>query len=373
MDGIEHNYTTEDVRFMKRALALSLKGMGFVNPNPLVGAVIVKNGVIIGEGFHEKFGEPHAEINAIRNATESVENATIYVTLEPCSHFGKTPPCSLAIIENKFKKVIIAMTDPNPLVAGRGMKMMQEKGIEVVSGVLEDEAKKVNEVFIKYITCKRPFVAMKTAMSLDGKIAAHTGDSKWISNEFSRAKVHKLRNQYAGIMVGVNTVIADDPSLTCRIADEQSRNPVRIIVDSSLRTPIDSQILDVTDARTVIAIASKVDQEKLDLFREKGVEILEVKENCARIDLDDLMMKLGELNIDGILLEGGGTLNFSALQNGIVDKVYSFVAPKFIGGANAKTPVEGDGIEKVADAFELDPIQLEQFENDILITGYIRK
>ncbi|MBI9035891.1 MAG: bifunctional diaminohydroxyphosphoribosylaminopyrimidine deaminase/5-amino-6-(5-phosphoribosylamino)uracil reductase RibD [Bacteroidales bacterium] len=373
MNGLKHNFTSEDVRFMKHSLALAEKGLGFVNPNPLVGAVIVKDGRIIGEGYHECFGEAHAEINAIRNCRESLEGSTIYVTLEPCSHFGKTPPCSLAIIENKFKKVVIAMSDPNPLVAGRGIAMMQEKGIEVFCGLLEQEAKKINEVFIKYITNKKPFVALKTAMSLDGKIAAHTGDSKWISNEISRNFVHELRNRYAGIMVGADTVIADDPSLTCRVVGQETRNPVRIVVDSTLRMPENSQILNVTDARTVIAVTERADKKKVNSFRERGVEILEVKAISGKVDLEDLMIHLGEMNIDGILLEGGGTLNFSALQSGIVDKVYSFIAPKFIGGIHAKTPVEGLGVEKVSNAFELDQIQCEQMDNDILITGYIRQ
>lgn len=369
----QYKYTENDILYMKRAIELAAKGTGSVSPNPLVGAVIVKDGEIIGEGYHEKFGGQHAEINAISNANKPVDAATIYLNLEPCSHYGKTPPCSLALIDNKISKVIIAMTDPNPLVAGKGIQMLENHGIEVSVGLLEDEAKKLNEIFIKFITTKLPFVALKTAMSLDGKIATSTGDSKWISNEASRSFVHHLRNKYSAIMVGVDTVINDNPSLTCRIPGQSTRNPVRIITDTKLRIPLNSKVINCETARTIIVTGPNADVIKINKLKTKGVEFISTPLKNNSVDLNKLMKKLGELNIDSVLLEGGGTLNFSAINEGIVDKTYSFIAPKFIGGKEAKTPIEGEGIEKVADAFDIENISLQHFGNDIMITGYISK
>lgn len=356
--------------FMRLAIDLAIKGVGKVNPNPLVGAVIVKDGRIIGEGYHEKFGEAHAEVNAFKSITESAEGATIYVTLEPCSHYGKTPPCVDKIIENKISKVVIGTLDPNPLVAGRGVKKLRDFGVEVVVGVLEDHCKKINEVFMKYIVSKKPFVVLKTAMTLDGKIATESGESKWITGEESRKEVHVLRNELSAIMVGVNTVIKDNPELTCRI--DGGRNPIRIIVDSNLRIPIDSKVLNDKLSRTIIATTEGYKKEKAQQIKDLDIEILTVKTKNGRVDLRDLIVKLGELNVDGILLEGGGTLSFSALEEGIVDKIKVYIAPKIIGGEKSKTPVGGRGVEKLNDAIMLENMKTSCVGEDILIEGYVK-
>lgn len=361
-----------DEKYMHSALELAVKGKGNVNPNPMVGAVIVKDSKIIGEGYHMFYGKEHAEINALKNATEDVTGSTIYVTLEPCSHYGKTPPCVDEIIKNKISKVVVGCLDPNPLVSGNGVKKLIENGIEVVVGVLENECKQINEVFIKYISQKMPFVIMKCAMSLDGKIATTLGESKWISCEASRREVHKLRNEVSGIMVGVETVIKDNPELTCRL--ENGKNPIRIIVDSKLRVPIESKVVQEVDiAKTIIATTENEDKDKLKLLIEKGIEIVVTKSKNKRVDLKDLMTKLGEKNIDSILLEGGASLNFSALQEDIVDKVQIYIAPKIIGGTRAKTPVGGSGVDILEQAFKLENLETKTIGDDILIEGYLRR
>ena len=360
-----------DKYYMQRALDLAQKGKGKVNPNPLVGAIIVKNGEIIGEGYHEAYGRVHAEINAFNNSIKDVKGATIYVTLEPCSHYGKTPPCVDKIIDKKISKVVIGMVDPNPLVAGKGVTKLQEAGIEVIIGVLEKECKKINEVFIKYITKKQPFVVLKTAMSLDGKIATKTGESKWITGEKARYEVQQLRNQYSAIMVGVDTVIMDNPQLTCRIPN--GRNPIRIVVDSKLRTPLESNIVkSAKDIRTILVTTKIASEEKVRLIEELGVVV--IKTNCknGKVDLIESLAKLGEQNIDSILLEGGGTLNYSALKSGIVDKIIAYISPKIIGGISAKTSIEGEGIEKLEEAFKLEQLTTRLIDKDIFIEGYVK-
>lgn len=356
---------------MHLAYNLAKKGCGGVNPNPLVGAVIVKKDKIIGEGYHEIFGGPHAEVNAFRSAKESVEGATMYVTLEPCSHYGKTPPCAQAIVDNKIARVVIGMLDPNPLVSGRGVKLLQDNGIDVESGFLSAELTQMNRFFLKYIQSKLPYVIMKTAMTLDGKIATRTGDSRWVSNEQSRARVHQLRNELMGIMVGVDTVIADDPILTTRLDNGRNgRNPIRIVVDSKGRIPLDSKILNThAEAKTIVALTSAANQEKIRQIEALGNEVIVVAEKKGRVDLNKLMLSLGEKGIDGILLEGGATLNYAALESEIVDEVHAYIAPKIIGGQAAKTPVGGDGIEKMKDAVNLQNIRFENIADDILIIG----
>lgn len=364
-------------RYMKRAVELAVMGTGFTFLNPLVGAVIVKNDVIIGEGYHQKYGGPHAEINAFRDADSrgnDVSGADMYVTLEPCSHYGKTPPCAEEVIKRGISRVFIGMKDPNPLVAGRGLFMLQKAGIEVICGILENECRRINEPFIKFITKKLPFVCMKAAMTLDGKIATHTGDSKWVSNETSRKIVHQLRNKYMAIMVGSATVIADNPELTCRLPDG-GRNPLRIVVDSKASCPQDSKVFQVTEnKKTIIAVTNEAPDDKLERLRSAGVEVLVLpKDKNGKVDLCALINELGERKIDSVLLEGGGTLNFSALQAGIVDRAVMFVAPKIVGGKNAKTPVEGEGVEIMSDAIELNHIETQLIENDLMITGLINK
>lgn len=359
-----------DKFYMNLALELAKKGKGRVNPNPMVGAVIVKNNKIIGQGYHEEYGKFHAEINAINSAKESVENSTMYVTLEPCSHYGKTPPCVEKIIESKIAKVVIASLDPNPLVSGTGVKKLIDAGIEVVTGILNDENKKLNEVFMKYIVKKIPFVIMKSAMSLDGKISTRTGESKWISCNESRENVHKLRNEVMGILVGVNTIIQDDPELTCRL--ENGKTLIKIIVDSSLRIPLNSKVIkDAYNHRTIIITTSLAKESIVKELESKGAEIIIAKSKDNRVDLNDMMKKLGELNIDSILLEGGATLNFSAIKEGIVDKLQVYIAPKLIGGILSKTPVGGDGVEKLKDAYQVRDMSLEMVGEDILIEGYL--
>lgn len=352
------------------ALKLAEKGIGKVNPNPLVGAVIVKNNRIIGQCYHMKYGENHAEVNAIESLKEDPSGATLYVTLEPCSHYGKTPPCTDRIIESKISKVVIGMLDPNPLVSGNGVKKLKEAGIKVVLGVLEEKCREINEVFIKYITKKRPFVVLKSAMSLDGKIATYTGESKYITGEKSREEVHKLRNKLSSIMVGVNTVIKDNPQLTCRL--EGGHSPVRIVVDSTLRIPRKSKVIsDKYKQNTIIATTVLAEKEKINYLQSLGVNVLIAKVKNNKVDLNDLMVKLSEIAIDSILLEGGAALNYSALEEGIVDKIKIFIAPKLIGGEESKTPIGGSGIDSLKDAFKVNNLTMKRTGEDILLEGYV--
>ena len=365
-------------KYMRRAIELAKKGSGHVNPNPLVGAVIVRDGEIIGEGYHECYGQLHAERNAIANAKKrgnSLEGSTIYVTLEPCCHYGKTPPCTEAIIEEKIARVVVGSDDPNPLVSGKGFQMLREKGIEVIPHFLKEECDAMNHVFFHYIRTGTPYVAMKYAMTMDGKIACYTGDSKWVTGEESRAHVQTLRNHYKGIMAGIGTVLADDPMLNCRI--EGRRDPIRIIADSHLRIPMDSQLVRTAGQQPlIVACLPDADEEKAAQLQEKGVEVLRIpgvttaditEEQKEVISLPVLMKELGARKIDGILLEGGGQLNESALQAGIVDRIYCYIAPKIFGGAQAKTPVEGQGLAKAADAWHFTRIGMQEFGQDILL------
>jgi diaminohydroxyphosphoribosylaminopyrimidine deaminase / 5-amino-6-(5-phosphoribosylamino)uracil reductase len=362
----------EDIKFMKRAIELSKNGSGFVNPNPLVGAVIVKHGKILGEGYHEYFGGPHAEINALKNVIKA-QDSTLYVTLEPCNHFGKTPPCTDRIIMEKISRVVIGMKDPNPLVNGNGIKKLKTAGISVESGILNEEILKLNEIFYKYITTGLPYCALKTAMTLDGKISTFKGDSKWISNEKSRSIVHELRHKYAAIMVGVNTVIQDDPKLTDRSSHENKKHPLRIIVDSNGRTPAKSNILDTSLAPTLIAVTKNAGKDFINMVNNKGCEIILCPEKNKKVDLTFLIEDLGRRRIDSILLEGGSTLNFSAIQEGIIDKVYSFISPKMLGGEKANTPLGGEGFSKVNQAITLNISEITRLDEDLMIESYIVK
>ena len=364
-------------KYMRRAIELAKRGSGRVNPNPLVGAVIVKDGQILGEGYHECYGSLHAERNAIAHARalgNDIKGSTIYVTLEPCSHYGKQPPCALALIEEKVARVVVGSDDPNPLVSGKGYRMLREKGIEVITHFLKEECDAINNVFFHFITSKTPYVAMKYAMTMDGKIACHTGDSKWVTGEESRAYVQVLRNHYMGIMVGIGTVLADDPMLNCRLRD--GRDPVRIVCDNHLRIPLDSKLVATACSQPVIVACLPPGDDNLakqDKLEAAGVEVLPIAagENGS-LSLPLLMKELGERKIDGILLEGGGTLNESALRTGIVDKVYCFMAPKIFGGKDAKTPVEGRGLALAADAWTFECIDQRFFGEDIMLEYRIR-
>lgn len=363
-----------DVKYMKRALELAKRGAGYTNPNPLVGAVIVKDGRIIGEGYHEVYGSHHAEVNAFKNAVEDVKGADMYVTLEPCSHYGKTPPCANAIVEKEIKRVIIGLKDPNPLVSGKGIKILEDNGIEVISGVLEEEGKKLNEIFLKYITTKLPFCILKTAMTLDGKIAAYTGDSKWITGELSRKFVHQVRHRVAGIMVGIGTILTDDPQLNTRLEEGEGSDPIRIVVDSSARIPLEAKVLNLpSKVKTIVAVTEKAVKDKIKQLEEKGAEVIVTPLKEGRVDLQFLMKELGERKIDSVLLEGGSELNFAALEEGIVDKVNAFIAPKIIGGNTAKTPVGGKGRALMKDAIVLQRIDIHRFGDDIMVEGYMKK
>jgi diaminohydroxyphosphoribosylaminopyrimidine deaminase / 5-amino-6-(5-phosphoribosylamino)uracil reductase len=366
--------TPSDKYYMQIALDLARKGVGRVNPNPLVGAVIVKNGKIIGSGYHHYFGGLHAEVDAINNSSEPVEGADLYVTLEPCSYFGKTPPCTQLLIKSKIKRVIVAMEDPNPLVSGKGIELLKKHGIEVKTGILEKEAEEMNRVFTKYIRYKQPYVILKTAMTMDGKTASKTGDSKWISSESSRQKVHELRNEFRGILIGVDTIIADDPELTCRLAPGQGRNPARIIADSKGRIPLSANVLQDPENNPVILLTTEqcpvTIQKKL---TDAGHKLILVPIKKGRVDLNIAMKRLAEAGIDGILLEGGSTLNEAALKCGIVDEVCFFIAPKLLGGKNALTAMGGEGFNKVSEAITLDSVQVETSGEDILIRARVNK
>ena len=355
---------------MEKALELAAMGIGKVNPNPLVGAVIVKNGEIIGEGYHECYGEAHAERNAVKNAVEPVEGSTIYVTLEPCAHYGKTPPCVDLIIEKKFKRVVIGMLDPNEKVSGKSIEKLKKHGIEVLVGVKEEECKKMNEIFIKYITSKIPFVVLKSGISLDGKIATYSGESKWITSEESREDAQNLRNRSSSIMVGVNTVVADDPELTCRINSEKKL--IRIVLDSNLSIPLDSKLVKNKDKLTIVATTLNSNEEKKKSLRDLGVKVIEVSEKNNRVNLKELVKILGQEGIDSILIEGGGTLNFSALEENIVDKAIFYIAPKILGGENSKSCIAGIGFSKLDDAVNLKNLSYRKIGEDLVVEGYIR-
>lgn len=353
---------------MKRAILLAEQGRGRTSPNPVVGAVLVKNGAIIGEGFHEEYGGLHAEANAIKNACGNAEGAEMYVTLEPCSHYGKQPPCAESIIKNGIKRVYIGAPDPNPLVSGRGVAMLKAAGIEVIEGIHKAECMRQNEIFFKYIKTGLPFVVMKTAMTLDGKTASYSGNSRWITGNASREYVHSLRSGIKGIMVGINTVLVDNPSLTARIPG--GVNPVRIIADSRLRIPEDANVLDVTNGSRCIIAAVYPDPDKAARLSSRGIEIIECPSENNRLDLKALMSKLGSIGIDSVLLEGGSDINFSALQSGIVDKIIAYIAPKIIGGRAAPTPVGGLGIELMENAIPLYGMELDKIGDDIMLTAY---
>lgn len=355
--------------FMRRALKLAKKADGKVSPNPLVGCVIVKNGKIIGEGYHMEYGGNHAEVNAILNTNTSVEGSCMYVTLEPCSHYGNTPPCAKRIVEEKIEKVVIGMKDPNPKVCGQGIKILKEAGIKVEMSSLGYECERLNEKFIKYITTKKPFVALKWASTLDGKIATKTKNSQWISNEKSRAYVHKLRNSYKGILVGVNTVIEDNPRLTCRI--ENGINPIRVILDTNGRTPLDSEVFKV-NGKTIMLVRENLIRELEEKFKNVNASIIGCRTKNGRIELNNALVKLGEIGIDSLLIEGGGTVNASFLQENLVDKIYTFIAPKIIGGEGLNS-IDSLGINMVSESVKLNIGKVEQFDNDIFIESYVQK
>ena len=359
-----------DMEYMQRAVELAKKGIGRVNPNPLVGAVVVKNGTVIGEGYHQEYGGPHAEVNAFSSLTESAENATMYVTLEPCSHFGQTPPCVDAVIKSGVSRVVIGSLDPNPLVAGRSITKMREAGIAVEVGVLQPECDELNAVFFHYITTKTPYVIMKYAMTADGKIATRTGASRWITGAEARSRVHADRHRYAGIMVGVGTILADDPMLDCR-TEKDPKNPIRIIFDSTLRTPITSRVVETAGQIETFLITTCLDQKIHDPYEAKGCIVLPVPRKNGKLNLEFGLKLLGNMGIDSILLEGGATLNASMLEAGLVQKVQTYIAPKIFGGKNAPSPVAGIGVDIPDNAYRLKNTKTTVLGADILIESEV--
>lgn len=360
--GGEH-LTDQD--YMRRAIELAKQGLGYTNPNPMVGAVIVKDDKIIGEGYHARCGGLHAERSALEALTESAEGATIYVTLEPCCHFGKQPPCTQAILDHKIKRVVIGSRDPNPLVAGKGVTYLREAGVIVEEDVLREECDALNPVFFHYITKKTPYVVLKYAMTADGKIATRTGASKWITGEAARNRVQHMRHRYMGIMAGIGTVLADDPMLNVRI--EGLKSPIRIICDSGLRIPLESQIVQTAKEYQTIVAYAQGDPKKQQQLIAKGIQLEQVEAADGQLDLRQLMVRLGELGIDSVLVEGGGTLNDSLVRAGLVDQMEVFVAPKIFGGSAAKTPVEGVGIETPAEAVQFHLTGTEPIGDDVLL------
>jgi len=364
---------SDDRYFMEAALELAVKGAGFTSPNPMVGAVLVKDGEIVGKGFHEAVGKAHAEVNAIDDAGSAAKDATLYVTLEPCNHKGRTPPCTEKILSAGIRRVIVAMTDPNPDVKGGGNDYLRSRGVEVTVGVCEVEAKKLNEIFIKYIRSKRPFVVVKCAATLDGRIATKTGDSRWVSGPESRKFVHQLRHALDAIMVGVDTVKKDDPSLTARLEDMKTIDPTRIILDTRLSVPENAKVLrSDSDRDTILFTGTEISEEKKSRIEKSGVRVMESRlDNAGRIDLNLLADKLGEMGITSLLIEGGGRVIASAFRAGIVDKVFFFYAPKILGGDDGVPICSGAGPEAMQDCIPLTEISVRRFGDDVMIEGYI--
>lgn len=362
----------DDKYFMKMALDLAEKGLGFTSPNPMVGAVIVKDGTVVGKGYHKAVGNAHAEINAIDDAKSSAAGGTLYVTLEPCNHTGRTLPCTLKIVEAGIKRVVIAMKDPNPNVKGGGIDYLKSKGIDVTSGICEDEAKKLNEAFIKFVKTGRPFVTLKCAATLDGRIATRTGDARWVSGKESRKFVHKLRHAADAIMVGVNTVKIDDPSLTTRLDDMNASDPVRIILDTNLSISEEARVLQLDSVSdTIIITCDSVSKNKKKRIEQKGAKVIEAPLKDGVIDLASLMVYLKTLDITSLLIEGGSRVNASALSAGIVDKVIFFYAPKIFGGDDGIPICKGHGPDLMKHCISVKHINVCRFGDDVMIEGYV--
>lgn len=358
---------TNDEFYMDMALKNAIAMKGQTDPNPLVGAVIVNDHRVVGIGAHLKAGEPHAEIFALQMAGDQAKGGTIYVTLEPCSHHGRTGPCAVAIVEAGIKKVVVATLDPNPIVSGKGVKILQDAGLEVVIGVGMEKSQRMNEVFNRFIVQKKPFVTLKSGITLDGKIATHSSDSKWITSEEAREDVHQLRNENMAILVGVNTVIKDNPELTARIPN--GRNPIRVIMDSTLKIPLDSKVISDKLAETWIFTSGNYDEQKKITLESLGIQIFHTN-GMNQVDPNEVLRVLGGKLVSSLLIEGGGGINASFLENQLIDKVVVYIAPKLIGGDRAPTFLEGVGIEKMGDAVELSDVKVESIGKDLKFVGY---
>lgn len=360
-----------DEDFMRLALQLAEKGRGSTSPNPMVGAVIVKDGIIVGKGYHKAAGMEHAEVEAIKDAGEKTKDATLYVSLEPCNHYGKTPPCTDLILKSGIKKVVVAVKDPNPLAAG-GLKRLEEAGVETRVGVLEEDAKRLNEAFFCYVTKKKPFVIWKAAMTLDGKIATATGDSRWVTSKSSRRLVHKLRSYVDAIVVGKGTLAADDPELTVREAEAQKK-PLRVIFDSHLSLPLTLKVFNDQKALTLVYATNNAPLTKKEALNAQGVEVVLTSEKEGRVNIREALNDLYNRQITSLLLESGGELTFSFWEEEMVDKIFLFIAPKIVGGRTAPTPVSGKGKEKMEDAFKVSCWEWAKSGEDLLITAYPEK
>lgn len=362
-----------DEKFMKQALRLARRGLGSTSPNPAVGALVVKDGYVVGSGYHRKAGAPHAEIEALSRAGERARDATLYVNLEPCHHYGRTPPCTKAILEHGISRVVAGIADPNPDVSGGGCEFLRSRRVEVRCGVLEEECARLNEAYIKYVTRGRPFVILKAALTLDGWIATKSGDSKWITNERSRRFVHALRKRVDAIMVGVDTVIADNPLLTPYLAGEPDRGPLRVVADTNLRVPLESRLLDRgASALTMIAVGSSVSGTKRKQVEGLGATVIECKMQYGRVDVTDLLDKLAQMSISSVLVEGGAMLFSSIMREGLADKFYIFLAPKILCGDNGIPFTKGLGCDIVKDCFALKISIVRRFGDDIMIEAYPR-
>lgn len=355
---------------MKQALQLARRGIGRTAPNPVVGAVLVKKGTVVGEGYHAKAGEAHAEIIAMEKAGPRAEGSTLYINLEPCSHYGKTPPCAPVVAKAGIKKVVMGMVDPNPLVRGEGVSILKRAGIDVHIGILEKECRRLNEAFCKYIVKKEPFVILKVAATLDGKVATRQGESKWISSEASRRLVHRLRNEADAVLVGIGTVLKDDPLLTARIPG--GRDPYRIILDSRLSIPETARVIGLPSSRTIIATTELARRDKIERLEKSGAQVLILKSTGGEVDLKHLLLTLGGMGIMSLLVEGGSRTNGAFFDAGLIDKLLLFLSPRIIGGGEAPGMLGGRGVEHLTDSAFLNGLRLKRVGGDILIEGYVK-
>lgn len=354
---------------MRQAHELAKSAEGRTTPDPMVGAVLVKKGMVLATGFHSEVATPHAEAWAIQKAGEAARGATLYVNLEPCGHYGNNPPCTDAIINAEIRRVVISMKDPNPLVNGQGLAKLKRYGIRVEVGLLEEEAQKLNEVFVKYITTGRPFVVMKTAMTIDGKIATRTGKSRWVAGPASLRFAHHLRNVYDSILVGINNVLVDNPKLNVRRV-KRIKNPIRIVLDSFARLPLEADLLKTRGGKLVLAVGPKAPRRRVEALLKRGAEVIRLPAPKGRIDIKALLKDLGERKITSLLVEGGGEVNASFLKAQAVDKAHFIIAPKIFGGRDAKTAVEGDGVALPSQAKHLRQVHVDRLGPDILVSGY---
>lgn len=358
-----------DQDYMKFAIDMAANTKGQTNPNPVVGAIVVKDNQIVGMGAHLRAGEAHAEVHAITMAGEKAKNATVYVTLEPCSHFGRTPPCADLLIKSGVNRVVIGSTDPNPKVAGKGIEKLRYAGIEVLIGVLKEEANALNEVFFHYISTGLPYVTLKSATSLDGKIATVTGESKWITSESARLDVHKYRHQHDGILVGVNTILKDDPQLTTRLP-LGGKNPIRIILDTSLRTPLHAKIITDQCAETWIIVGKNAPEDKIEVLKSNKVKIIMLQSDT--LDIPVVLKVLAENGITSLFVEGGSQINWSFIKAKTINQVITYIAPKIIGGRGAPTSIGGQGFEKMNEVLQLEIKSVEKIGDDLKIISTLK-